>query len=297
MLFLILIIFVCWLGSCNAQQNSPGMLASNKDSNSLLWEITGKGLQKPSYLFGTFHMMCSSDIHFSENLKTALISTNEVYFEMDLDDLSEMMSALFLMNMQHGQTLKDLYDSANYVKVQRFFQDTLLLPFVALQRMKPAFLESMLFTKMLPCSQLSGVDEELLKIAAANKKQVRGFETMAFQAAVFDSIPYQLQAGSLLQSIDSLQWGKVKFQRMLDTYKRQQLDSLEVLLQEDNGLDAMNEELLLNSRNRNWVVKLNTILKSQAIFVAVGAAHLVGKNGLLSLLRIEGYGLRPIWNR
>lgn len=297
MRFLIFIIFVGCTDSCSAQTTTPKMLASNRDGNSLLWEISGNGVKKPSYLFGTFHLMCSNDIHFSENLKTALISIDEVYFEMDLDDLSEMMSAFFLMNMKHGQTLKDLYDSANYVKVQSFFQDTLLLPFVALQKIKPAFLESMLYTKMLPCALLSGVEEELLKIATANKKEVRGFETMAFQAAIFDSIPYQTQAGSLLQSIDSLQWGRVEFQRMLETYKMQQLDSLEVLMKEGHGLDAKNEELLLTRRNKNWVVKINTILKSKAIFAGVGAGHLIGKDGLLSLLKKEGYMVRPIWNR
>jgi uncharacterized protein len=101
--FVTLIIF---FESCVAQKAPK--LTESKDNNTLLWEISGKGLKQPSYMFGTFHVMCKDDIKFSKNLQTALSASKEVYFEMDLDDPTNTMGAMFFMNMKN-KTLKELY--------------------------------------------------------------------------------------------------------------------------------------------------------------------------------------------
>jgi uncharacterized protein YbaP (TraB family) len=143
---------------------------------------------------------------------------------------------------------------------------------------------------------MSGVEQELLKIAAKDKKEIKGFETIAFQASVFDSIPYDVQAKSLLKTIDSIDAYKVQFDKMVKVYKTQQIDQLEAMFTDEtfgikDGLDV-----LLDKRNLNWVEQLKTILPNNNIFMAVGAGHLVGKKGLIELLRKEGYQLRPIAN-
>src|SRR6188768_1897096 len=141
-------------------------IGSNADNNTLLWEITGKGMKKPSYLFGTFHMMCRDDIHFSSNLEAALKDAEEVYFEMDLDDAANTLGAMFFMNMKNGQTLKMLYTEAEYNRLQAFFKDSLKVSLASFQKMKPSFLEAFLYPKMMPCKYITGVEQELLKIAA-----------------------------------------------------------------------------------------------------------------------------------
>ena len=60
---------------------------------------------------------------------------------------------------------------------------------------------------------------------------------------------------------------------------------------------GFNENILLTQRNKNWVKQLNVIMKSESVFVAVGAGHLVGKDGLINLLKKEGYILKPLYNK
>ncbi len=288
--FPLLVLFQC----CQSQ---PALkLETNKNNNTLLWEISGKDLKKPSYLFGTFHLMCKEDIHFSSGLQAALKDTKEIYFEMDLDDPANTLGALFFMNMKNGQSLKDLYSETEYNKLQVFFKDSLKMSLASLQKMKPSFLEAFLYPKMMPCKNMSGVEQELLKIAASEKKEVKGFETIAFQASVFDSIPYSEQARSLYNTIDSLKNYRMYLDTMMLVYQSQQLDRIESLFSKPEfGLkDGL--EILLDKRNINWVAQLKNILPKKNVFIAVGAGHLVGKKGLIELLKKEGYTLKPLKN-
>ena len=286
-----LLIFQC----CSSQPSVS--LPTQSGSNTLLWEITGKGLKQPSYLFGTFHMMCKDDIKFSDNLLTALKNSEEVYFEMDLDDVANTLGAMMFMNMKDGKTLKGLYTEAEYKKLEVFFKDSLRTNLSMFQKMKPSFLEAFIYPKMLSCKNMSGVEQELLKEAGKTKKEIRGFETIAFQASVFDSIPYPSQAKSLLNSIDSISNYKVFFEKMVKVYLSQETSKLEAMLSDKAFGMQDGLEILLDKRNINWVAQLKTILPKTNIFMAVGAGHLVGEKGVIELLRKEGYKLRPIANK
>lgn len=281
--------------SCAAQPKKSKLII-NKDDNSLLWQVSGNGIKQPSYLFGTFHLMCKDDIHFSDQLKSAFNSADKVYMEMDMDDPATMLAGLLLINMKDGKTLKQLYTAEEYKKVSSFFSDSLHMPLSFIESMKPFFLEAMLYPKMMPCKTVSGVEEELMKLAKTDKKEIKGFETMEFQAAIFDSIPYREQAKELLKSIDSLQANKKEFDTMMNVYKSQRINEIENLFSKsDPGMEA-HQNILLNDRNKNWVSQLKNIVKDTSVFVAVGAGHLVGKLGLISLLRKEGFTVQPLFN-
>ena len=288
--------FLLFLFSCKAQPAQVSLKANN-DNNSLLWEVSGNGLKKNSYLFGTFHLLCKSDINFSSQLKAATGNADKIYMELDMDDPSVLMGGLLMMNMKEGKKLKDLYTEAEYNKLSNYFKDSLHVPVSFLQNTKPYFLVAMLYPKMMPCKTVSGVEEELMKLAKIQQKEIKGLETMEFQAAVFDSIPYSEQAKELLKSIDSMTVYKKYFDTMVNVYKSQQLEKIERLFsQSEFGMEE-HQDILLDDRNKNWVGQLKTIMLKESVFVAVGAGHLVGNKGLIALLKKEGYTVRPLLNR
>lgn len=288
--------FLLFLFSCKAQPAQVSLKANN-DNNSLLWEVSGNGLKKNSYLFGTFHLLCKSDINFSSQLKAATGNADKIYMELDMDDPSVLMGGLLMMNMKEGKKLKDLYTEAEYNKLSNYFKDSLHVPVSFLQNTKPYFLVAMLYPKMMPCKTVSGVEEELMKLAKTQQKEIKGLETMEFQAAVFDSIPYSEQAKELLKSIDSMTVYKKYFDTMVNVYKSQELEKIERLFsQSEFGMEE-HQDILLDDRNKNWVGQLKTIMLKESVFVAVGAGHLVGNKGLIALLKKEGYTVRPLLNR
>ncbi len=281
-------------GSVMAQTTS---LKTNADDNTLLWEISGKELTAPSYLFGTFHLLCKEDIHFGKALKQAVINSRGVYLELDMDDPATLMSGLMLMNMKGGKKLKDLYSPEAYKRVSDYFKDSLQTPIGMLQGMKPEFLVALLYPKMMPCNATSSVEEEIMELAKAGGKEIKGLETMAFQASLFDSIPYEKQAAELLSTIDSMEKSKKYFEVMLQAYKNQRLDEIEkIAIDPEFGFEE-NQDIFLDDRNKNWVIQLKKIMKAQPVFTAVGAGHLVGKAGLIALFRKEGYTVRGLENK
>ena len=289
--FILLVLF--YIPVVNAQTG----LTSNPDNNTLLWEISGNGLSSPSYIFGTFHLVCKDDLSFSTAVKQAIINSKEVYLELDMDDPATMLGALTLLNMQGDKKLKDLYKPEDYKKIADFFKDSLNMYIAMFQRMKPGFLSAMLYPKMLGCKNSVSVEDGIMRIAKANDKEIKGLETMAMQAAVFDSIPYEKQAAELMNAIDSLETSKMHFQLLLTSYKKQQIDEIEKMIMTPEFGIELDQDILLDNRNKNWVSQLRTIMKTNPVFIAVGAGHLVGKNGLISLLRTEGYVVRGLENR
>ena len=281
------------LGSVQAQPEVN--LKSNANDNTLLWEVSGNGLTKASYLFGTFHLLCKEDINFSPALKQAIIKSNEIYLELDMDDPATLFGGIMLMNMQGGKKLKDLYTAEEYKRLTNYFKDSLKTPVGLFQGLKPGFLVALLYPKMMPCSDVSSVEEAIMQLAKAGGKEIKGLETMAFQASIFDSIPYEKQAQELLTAIDSMEKSKVYFSLMLSAYKNQRLDEIENII--NNPEFVIETDILLVNRNKNWVAQLKDIMKKEPVFIAVGAGHLPGKAGLVALLRAEGYVVRALENR
>lgn len=289
------LLLLCFI-ICSAHAQQAG-LKTNADNNTLLWEVSGNGLSAPSYLFGTFHMLCKDEIKFSSALKQAVNNTAEVYMELDMDDPAVLLGGLSLMSMKGGKKLKDILTEDEYRRVETFFKDSLKSSLAMFQGMKPLLLTSLVYPKLMPCDAVTSVEEQLVKLAKENKKEVRGLETMAFQASVFDSIPYKEQADELLKTIDSLSKSKRYFDSMARAYKSQNMALLENMLTDDDfGMEG-NQDVLVNKRNENWVGQLKDIMKKEAVFVAVGAGHLPGKEGLIALLRQAGYTVRPVANK
>lgn len=274
---------------------------NNKENNTLLWKISGNGLEKPSYLFGTIHMLCADDAVLTRNMKKAISECDEIYFEVDMDNMFEMLGAIGKMKMLGDTTLKDLLNAEDYKKVKKYFEEKgSLLPFAMLETFKPMLAASTLEQGSMPCDNTAMMEQVIMEEAKQSDKKINGLETMAYQAGVLDSIPYKLQAQQLVDYINNA--GKEDkesklMKDMFDAYRSQDLKKLEDLMVEaDAGMSSF-IDIMLYHRNQNWVKKLKDLLPKKSLVIAVGAGHLPGEKGVINLLRKEGYKLSPIDNK
>jgi uncharacterized protein YbaP (TraB family) len=226
----------------------------------------------------------------------AFKQSTALYIEIDLDNPANTFGAMKYMYMNNGNALNKLCDSLQYKKIQKFFSDSLHMSMSLIEKMKPAFASSIIYPFMMNCKTTDGIEMELIKISKEQQKETYGFETLAFQASVFDDIPYKDQAVELYNMIDSINVYKLNFNKMLSLYQSQQLTEIENSFDDEPGFEEQKDVLLVN-RNKNWVSQLKTILPQTNIFIAVGAGHLLGEKGLIQLLKNEGYTLKPVYNK
>ncbi|MEZ4935447.1 MAG: TraB/GumN family protein, partial [Saprospiraceae bacterium] len=187
--------------------------APTADENSLLWEITGKDLTTPSWLYGTIHLIGKDDFFLTDSTKSFIERSEMVTFEINMEDMTDLSAQLGLLMqafMEGGKTLKDLLSEEDYKLVQDHFQE-IGLPLFMFERIKPMFLTVMASGDMSPTAMSSGdmlsYEMEIMELAQKTKKKMGGLESMEFQMSVFDSIPYDAQAQMLVESIKSTEAG------------------------------------------------------------------------------------------
>ncbi len=272
-------------------------IQSAPNDKTLLWEISGNGLKSPSYFYGTMHLMCAEEAILSCNVQRIIKHVAAIYLEVDLNNADALLNGTIDLTMKENKRLPDLINPEDYELVRAFFMEHQPhLPFHILERQHPLMLTSSLYEFFLPCEQKNGIELRIVEEANRLQKPLFGLETLEFQTGVFDLIPYDQQAKELVKTIEHIDKFKQTMQEMMAVYKSQDLQQLHNLtMSEDSGING-HLDLLLYTRNNDWVEKFETIAWKEATLFAVGAGHLGGEQGLLDLLQKKGYVVRGLMN-
>lgn len=256
--------------------------------NSTLWKITGNGLEKPSYLFGTIHITCNATL--DADVQKALEETSQVVLEIDMDDPSMQSKMMGGMYMKDGKTIKDYVSDEDYTVIDSLFIKNMGMSIKMMQNVKPFFLTAMLYPKMIDCPMQS-FEMELMKVAKTQEEEIGGLETIEEQLQVFDDIPYEDQIADLLRMAkDNLEYDKSSFAKMLTIYKEENITDMLDMMNDGNSVTvSKHQDKLLDNRNKNWISKIIQYSKEQPTFYGVGAGHLAGENGVINLLKNAGF--------
>lgn len=282
-LFLFLFINLIGFSRSNAQQKEP---------SSLLWEISGKTLSKPSYIFGTFHLMCAADFSIGKVLSEKLNSTEQFFGEIDMSKpnwQNEMAMSLIMKD----QTIEGLMGKLDYEKANKRFKEITGMDLTMLNNVKPFMSLSLLTLNTIPCSDKIQPETMFINMVNQHNTPVFGLETIADQMNAIDTQPLDSQIISLKKMIFNFDSVKIEMRKMIDIYQLKNVDSLYSYMKQ-NGADGEFEQELLIKRNQKWIPIITKAINQKSSFFAVGAGHLGGESGVLNLLRKVGYHIKAI---
>ncbi|RZJ69047.1 TraB/GumN family protein [Flavobacterium sp.] len=268
-------------------------LNAQKLEKSLLWKISGNGLSQPSYLYGTIHITC--DATLDPNAIKAMADTKQLYLELDMDDPSLQSAMMGSMTMPAGKKMTDLAKPEDVKIVDEYVQKNLGMPLEMVNTLKPVFISMLFLTKLMDCP-IQSVEENLMKLSAEQKEEVFGLETVQQQMATLDAVPFDEQMAELVKSVKSnLEHDKVETKMLVDLYKAKDIEGmLNAAKTSENVMTSKYEAELLTKRNQNWIPKIAAIAKQKPTFFGVGAAHLAGENGVIKLLRKQGFKVEAV---
>lgn len=267
-----------------AQQKAP--------ASSLLWEIRGNGLHAPSYLFGTFHLMCQQDFSISPVLQEKLTRSKQFFGELKMDDPMLAMSLATKMKLEQG-SLRELIGETDYPAVADSFQQITGMNLLLLNSFQPFMSTSLLTLKSITCTDQVQPETELMKLAVSAKLPIGGLETVDDQVQAIMREPLQDQVNSFKKIVLGFDSVKHMMRKMQDIYQQKNTEQLYRFIKENGGTDDFEMNMLIK-RNRNWIPVMEKAMKERPSFFAVGAGHLGGPQGVLALLKKKGYIVKPV---
>lgn len=262
--------------------------------NSLLWKVSGKGLNKPSYLFGTIHMICPSDYIWTSAMKSSLEKADKLCLEMDMDDMNVMMAATSGLMETSGKKLSSYFTPEQYKLVSKYAKDSVGLDLSLMEMMKPVALQVLLATRGSVCEDAISYEENLMKTVKDEHKEIIGLESAEDQLKALESIPVDSVIKDILEAAE----GKAmadddEFTKLVAAYKQQDLKKLYDMIMQGGEL-GLSTDALLTDRNKKWATAMPGMMSKNSVFFAVGAGHLWGDKGVIKLLQAQGYKVEPI---
>lgn len=278
---------------CNGQTSYAQKSNAIKHKNSLLWKISGNGLEHPSYLFGTVHIIDSA-FYFLDGTVTEKLNTCEkIAFEVDKNDPEFQQKTLSVLVLKND-SLDNLLSEEDYEKVKTFFAEKLSLNLDQIKKVKPYYLTSFVASLNLP-KNIKSYEDELIKIAKINNKEILGISNVEKESEILvDRIPLKIQAQMLLDAIDDVEKIAKVRDKLIKSYIEGDIDKFYEITKSDSDKYEIVFESMFEKRHEVWIPNMIQLMYKYPCFFAVGVAHLSGEKGLIELFREKGYDVEAV---
>ena len=275
---------------------------SNEKTGALLWKISGKGLENPSYIFGTHHLFPLSFLDDVAGVKEAFAASEQMVGELAMHDMAALQVELQKAGMMpQDTTWQMLFAEEDYLFVDEQLTALFGVGLQAFFMLKPAMVGMVysvtLYQKMFPeINPAESADLWFQQQALARGIPVVGLETVHDQAAALFLMSLKQQAEDLLCAMKNPEHTETSVHKLNNVYRSADLKAMAKMLREEGPckMSAEQEAALNDERNRRWLEKLPAIMAEKPSFIAVGCLHLAGEAGILAGLEKLGYTVEAV---
>ena len=277
------------------------LIAAQSANAQLLWKISGRGIEKPSYILGTHHAVPFTYCDSIPGLMKAFEEVEFVIGEFDMVKMGEMTPAQMqnmqkMMMMPADTTLLSLFSEKEKEQLDAYLKETVGAELQMFSAMKPMTImvtvQNKILMDIIPgIASMTGMDKYMQTLAVSKGKSVGGLETMDYQMNLLYGSSLEEQADALLEMAQNGN-SKELMTELTVAYKTQNLDVLWSVFKDQ--MTSYEYDALVSVRNRNWENQIMELLPVQSSLFVVGSGHLPGEKGMINLLKKAGYKINPV---
>lgn len=257
-----------------------------------MYEVKKDGFQT-TYLYGTIHLIPDSLFLFTKKLKKTIARSDEIIFEIVNFDNKQLISDLIF---QKDKNTFDLFTDSQKDSVILWGSQITELDSELFQSyyglLKPFNLLQLSSLKAMNNNTVT-VDLELMKFADEAGVFKSELESIAVQISLFDQLNDTIMREMILNEMRQTKKDEQLKSELYQLYLSQDIEGLAKIINESDETSAFLDEFIVQ-RNKKWLPIIVDKSKSKSCFIAVGAGHLGGKDGLISLLHQAGFIVSPI---
>ena len=173
--------------------------------------------------------------------------------------------------------------------VRKYAKDSLGIDMSLIEMMKPVALQTLMATRSSACEDAVSYEDNLMKGAQKADKEVLGLESPEDQLKALESIPLDSVLKGVMETVEHKSATDTKeYDQLIAAYKKQDIAALYKMIME-TGEFGNATNVLVDDRNKKWIGVMKEMMAQNTVFFAVGAGHLWGQNGVISLLKKQGY--------
>jgi len=273
-------------------------VARGDDESAMIW--VAEGDSNRVYLMGSIHMLREQDHPLPDIVDAVYDDAEKLVMEIDMDDIDPLAALQFLMQegvLQGDTTLKDVMGASLYAQAQASAAEN-DIPIEMLEKSEP-WLAAMTVQEMIMMrigfKAEFGIEMYLMAKASADGKPITGLETIEQQLGFLDGLSPDTQSRWLLQSIVEGRRMEMLIDEMVAAWRNGDVQFLEreLLVEMDTYPELY--DALLADRNKSWIMPIMNMLDDRDDYlVIVGAAHLVGDDGVPDLLSEQGVRIKQL---
>lgn len=265
----------------------------------LLWEISGNNLEKASYLFGTIHLACEGDVELRPEIQAAFDASENLILEMAMDDPALMTKMMQASISTDGKTISEKLGKDLAVKVDLLLLEKMGTGLNSFDQLNLPTFSAQMSLLSLDCPMALGYDMMLTLEAQRLKKEIVGLESIEKQIEILFAQSDEEAIQTIQYIVDNLDEFILETQQLMELYKQQNIQEMYNFTKrafDDPKYPSGNIEKFLDERNQNWIPIIEKNIQSKPSFIAVGAAHLAGEQGVIQLLRNQGFTVTALTN-
>lgn len=246
---------------------------------SLLWEITGNGLHKPSYIVGTIHIMCKDDFVLTPKVQRVIDRVDNLTLEVNFTDPKEIVEIQKSMNNQVSLTRN--LDKDNRKELVELLINEYGLSNSEVDSISSLGLMNLMTNKELQCEVVS-YDVELIMLGMKKGKNFGGLEHGKEQLELFNKA---FSVKEIVRQLKLKDESTDNLTSIIEAFKNEDMNKLYELGTDPQFMPMEVKSIMLDNRNKIWVEKMGRIMLIESTLFAVGSAHLGGEVGVIELLR------------